>query len=71
MAESTITSKGQTTIPQAVRRRLSLRAGQRLSFTVLPDGAMLVRVKDRGIEDVAGCLAREGEAAVPTEDLSR
>ncbi|MEE4299455.1 MAG: type II toxin-antitoxin system PrlF family antitoxin [Pseudomonadales bacterium] len=71
MAESTITSRGQTTIPHEVRRQPSLCAGQGLSFTVLPDGAMLVRMKDRRIDDVIRCLAREGEETVPTAGLSR
>ena len=39
---STISSKGQVTIPQEVRRRLGLEAGDRVEF-VLEEGRTIVR----------------------------
>jgi AbrB family looped-hinge helix DNA binding protein len=53
MAFATVTSKGQTTIPKDVRAAASLKAGDRISFTVLADGTILVRVKNRSIRDIA------------------
>ncbi len=35
MIESAITSKGQTTLPKAVRDALSLTAGDRVRYTIL------------------------------------
>jgi AbrB family looped-hinge helix DNA binding protein len=37
MNAATITSKGQVTIPQEVRRRLGIRAGSRVEFMVVAD----------------------------------
>lgn len=41
MSNSTLTSKGQTTIPHDVRRALGLRAGMRLTFEVNGETAIL------------------------------
>jgi antitoxin PrlF len=41
--ESTITSKGQTTIPKAVRERLGLKPGDRVRFFFDLDGHVAIR----------------------------
>lgn len=43
MAESTLTSKGQITIPKEIRTRLGLRRGDRLEFEVAADGEVTMR----------------------------
>ncbi len=43
--ESTITSKGQATIPKAIREHLKLKAGDRLKFFVHPDGSVVLLPK--------------------------
>lgn len=53
MSFATITSKGQTTIPKSVRDAAGLRTGDRIHFTVLPDGTIIVRAKTRSLGDVA------------------
>lgn len=53
MAIATVTSKGQTTIPKSVRDAVGLQAGDRIHFTVLPDGTIIVRAKTRSVRDVA------------------
>jgi AbrB family looped-hinge helix DNA binding protein len=52
MPFATITSKGQTTIPKIVRDAAGLRAGDKMHFTLLDDGTILLRVKNRGIRDL-------------------
>jgi AbrB family looped-hinge helix DNA binding protein len=52
MSISTLTSKGQTTIPREVRDAAGLRTGDRLHFTVLDDGTIILRVKNRSIRDL-------------------
>jgi len=52
MSFATMTSKGQATIPKAVRDAAGLQAGDKMHFTVLEDGTILVRVKNRGIRDL-------------------
>lgn len=42
MARSTLTSKGQITIPKAIRRRLGLQVGERLDFRVDDDGRIIL-----------------------------
>lgn len=53
MAIATVTSKGQTTIPKSVRDAAGLQAGDRIHFTVLPDGTIIVRAKTKSVRDVA------------------
>lgn len=53
MTFATITSKGQTTIPKSVRDAAGLQAGDRIHFTVLPDGTIIVRAKTKSIRAVA------------------
>jgi AbrB family looped-hinge helix DNA binding protein len=43
--ESTITIKGQATIPKAVRQRLGLKARDRLKFFFHPDGSVALLPK--------------------------
>jgi len=53
MTTSTLTSKGQTTIPREIREAAGLRTGDRLNFTVLADGTIILRVKNRSVRDLA------------------
>jgi antitoxin PrlF len=53
MATATLTSKGQTTIPKEVRSAANLKPGDRMHFTVLEDGTIIVRVKNRSIRDIS------------------
>jgi|GEM_PF-1659715 len=45
--EATLTSKGQTTIPIEIRESLQMKTGDRMTFTLLPDGTVLMRVKNK------------------------
>ena len=40
--ESTITAKGQTTIPKGVREHLKLKPGQRVKYFIHPDGTVVL-----------------------------
>ena len=59
MSESTITSKGQVTIPADIRKALDLAAGERVVFTQLEDGTTVMRVKRRSIQEIKGLLKKE------------
>ncbi len=41
---STVTSKGQVTIPAEVRRHLGIKRNDKLSFVIDPDGVVRLRV---------------------------
>ena len=69
--ESTLTSKGQTTVPKAIRESLRLKSGDRINFTLMPDGTVLMRVKNKSVMSLAGSLRRRGRKALPVEELSR
>lgn len=45
--ESALTSKGQTTIPKAIRDHLHLNPGDRVKFFVHPDGSVVILPKIR------------------------
>jgi antitoxin PrlF len=42
-----------------------------MTFTLLPDGTVLMRVKNKSVMEVAGRLHKKGRKALPIEDLSR
>jgi len=69
--ESTLTSKGQTTVPKAIRESLRLKPGDRITFTLMPDGTVLMRVKNKSVMSLGGSLRRRGRKALPVEELSR
>jgi antitoxin PrlF len=69
--ESTLTTKGQTTVPKAIRESLRLKPGDRITFTPMPDGTVLMRVKNKSVMSLAGSLRRRGRKALPVEELSR
>jgi antitoxin PrlF len=69
--ESTLTSKGQTTIPKGIRDKLAIKSGDRMTFTLMPDGTVLMRVKNKSVLEMAGVLRRKGRKPVPIEQLSR
>ena len=59
MSKATLTSKGQITLPKAIRDRLALRKGDRLRLAVGTDGRVtLERERQPQVEDVYGLLGR-------------
>jgi antitoxin PrlF len=56
MPSSTLTSKGQITIPKAVREELGLRVGDRVAFRVLEDGTVVVESETIDLLSLAGML---------------
>ena len=56
MAEASITSKGQITIPAEIRRQMNLQARDKVVFTLLPNGSIVMRAKNRSIGALAGTL---------------
>ncbi len=61
MKESTVTVKGQTTLPKDVRSALGLASGDRVRYVIL-EGEVRI-LKARPVKELQGLLARpEGEA---------
>ena len=70
-ADATLTSKGQTTIPKEIRDELGIKPGDRMTFTLMPDSTVIMRVKNKRINELAGTLHKKGRKPVPVEQLSR
>jgi antitoxin PrlF len=56
MAASTLTRKGQTTIPLKVRNHLKLRPGDKIEFVIESDGKVVMIPKNVDIHELAGML---------------
>lgn len=67
---TTMTSKGQVTVPREIRDRLGLRAGDKVAFTMLNDGTVVMRPKTRRLADLAGMLTRPGQPKVAVEEMN-
>lgn len=69
MSESTLSSKGQITIPADIREALGLVVGERVVFTQLDDGTTVMRAKTRSINELRGMLkpARKGRKVLIDE----
>lgn len=70
MSESTLTIKGQTTLPKAVRHALNLTPGDRLRYVILDDGQVRL-LRSRPVAGLAGMLKRPGQVPVSLEEMDR
>jgi AbrB family looped-hinge helix DNA binding protein len=68
--DTTLTSKGQTTIPKEIRDGLGMKPGDRMTFTLMPDATVVMRVKTKSVMELAGMLHKKGRKSVPTGRLS-
>jgi bifunctional DNA-binding transcriptional regulator/antitoxin component of YhaV-PrlF toxin-antitoxin module len=55
MLTSTVTDKGQTTVPQKIRRALKLVPRQKIEWEPQKNGTVLIRPL-RSVSELAGCL---------------
>jgi antitoxin PrlF len=69
--DATLTSKGQTTIPKAIRDSLGMKPGDRMTFTLMPDATVVMRVKNKSITKLGGMLQKNGRKPIPIGQLSR
>lgn len=58
MSEATVTSKGQVRIPADRCRAMGLSTGDRVVFTRLEDGTIVMRAKTRSVLELKGMLKR-------------
>ena len=72
MSESTLTSKGQITIPKAVREALHLEAGDKVYFDVRPDGTVVLVARNAPVESLFGLLKGKGTRTrvISVEDMN-
>ena len=70
MSESTLTRKGQTTVPQPIRDALHAQPGTKLQWNLMPDGTIIVRAKTKSLLDLAGMLQAPKGKRVNIEDMN-
>ena len=68
--EATLTSKGQVTIPKAVRDALHLRSGDRLDFVLEADGTVRVLPVKGSVKALKGILPKPARA-VSLEEMEQ
>jgi antitoxin PrlF len=64
-----VTSKGQVTIPLAVRRRLGIEPGSEVEFELDEHGARLVRAKTARGKTIARRMRGRASVAMSTDEI--
>lgn len=67
MPTSTITSKGQTTLPRAVREALKVGAGDRVVYDIVGE-TVRIRSARATVDDLYGILHEDGMREVDLEE---
>lgn len=70
MSLSTITSKGQITIPKDIREKLMLGTGDKIEFVLTSDREALIRPVSKKVDELFGKLHKPGMKAVSIEAMN-
>ena len=70
MSEATLTSKGQITIPADVQKSMAISPKDRLTFTPMPDGTVVMRAKNKSLLSLKGMLKPAPGVAVSIAEMS-
>jgi len=70
MAEATLSSKGQVTLPADIRKALGAKPQDRISFTAMPGGSVLLRAKTKSMLSLRGLIQPRPGATVSIEEMS-
>jgi len=71
LAQATMTSKGQTTIPKEIRDSLGLQPQDKLHFALLSDGTVIMRAKKGKIASLFGVLQQPDRPTIAIEAMQR
>ena len=69
MPTSTLTSKGQITLPKAIRDHLGVETGDEIDFVANEHGDVVVRAVTIEIADLKGLLKRKRRRGVTVEKM--
>lgn len=69
MVTATMTSKGQLTIPKAVRDSLRLHAGDRIAFIVHGDSEAVLKPVTKSVDEVFGRLHSNNQPVRTVQDM--
>ena len=70
MPQSTLTTKGQVTLPVSVRRALRLESGDRIDFVEVAEGRFEVIAATRSIKELKGIISDRERHPVSIEDMN-
>jgi AbrB family looped-hinge helix DNA binding protein len=68
-AHSTITAKGQTTVPKEIRDRLKLKPGDKIEYVVEADGRITLKARNKRMADFAGILGKPPGGPLTIEEM--
>lgn len=68
MPISTLTSKGQLTLPKAIRDRLNVRPGDRVEFRLTEEGEVMVEAASQDLRTLRGIL-KPGKVRLTLEEM--
>jgi AbrB family looped-hinge helix DNA binding protein len=71
MAVSTVTVKGQTTIPKKIRKYLKLQPGDKIDFIVEESGKVVLEPATLDVKELEGILHKPGMKAVSGEEMAK
>ncbi len=69
MKSATVTSKGQVTIPKAIRDFLKVKSGDLIDFLIDREGKVVVRAGTVHVGELRGILHRPGRKPVSLEEM--
>lgn len=71
MANATITTKGQVTIPKEIRDYLNLDTGSKVDFVIDENGIVKLIPLNIPIQKLSGILHRQGMKATTLEEMEQ
>jgi len=66
---TTLSSKGQVTVPRAVREQLGLQAGDKIAWSLLSNGTVVLRPKTRRLADLVGLLTQAEQPGLSVAEM--
>lgn len=70
MSQSTMTSKGQITVPKQIRDYLKAQSGDKIQFIIDRQGRVVLTIKTIDISDVFGMFNYKSKRKTTTKDMN-
>lgn len=71
MTTSTVTSKGQITIPKKIREQLSIRTGDKVDFSIEQDGTLRMHPIGKRVSEVFGAFHAKATEHLSDNEIKR
>jgi AbrB family looped-hinge helix DNA binding protein len=69
MQQTTLTSKGQVTIPKFVRDVLALHAGDKIEFVLIEGNQVILKPVTKKVDEVFGRLYKADRSTIGIEEM--